>query len=379
MKKTKLSVWESACIITGYGVGGGIMAMPYLAEKNGIVMAIIILLLAFLSNYVIHLMIADIAIKSGGKSQIVEVFSKYLFTGKLQKPLTLFFYALMALVMFTNLAAYISGSAEILTELLGIPILASKLIFYLIAASVVLLGLKAVGVSETVAVTVIFAVVGILAISSLFNISNPLVFSIGQPNHILAFFGMAMLAFSAFFSVPQAVKGLDSDVKKVKKAVFIGLTNNLVLMLVITVCALLSSEEVTEMAMIGWSKGIGSWAQIAGSVFTVLAMLTSYWSISLALAEITEEELKKSRKFCWLIATIPSLLLTFLNLGGFMEFMRIGGGLIGILNAILVIPSYRKSLRDEGDSTLGNRCGTFVQILVIAAQILMAVGNVVTI
>ncbi len=379
MKKTKLSVWESACIITGYGVGGGIMAMPYLAEKNGIVMAIVILLLAFLSNYVMHLMIADIAIKSGGKSQIVEVFSRYLFTGKLQKPLTLFFYALMALVMFTNLAAYISGSAEILTELLSIPILASKLIFYLIAASVVLLGLKAVGVSETVAVTVIFAVVGILAVSSLFNISNPLVFSIGQPNHILAFFGMAMLAFSAFFSVPQAVKGLDSDVKKVKKAVFIGLTNNLVLMLVITVCALLSSEEVTEMAMIGWSKGIGSWAQIAGSVFTFLAMLTSYWSISLALAEITEEELKKSRKFCWLIATIPSLLLTFLNLGGFMEFMRIGGGLIGILNAILVIPSYRKSLRDEGDSTLGNRCGTFVQILVVAAQILMALGNVVTI
>ena len=41
--------------------------------------------------------------------------------------------------------------------------------------------------------------------------------------------------------------------------------------------------------------------------------------------------------------------MTFLNLGGFMEFMRIGGGLIGILIAILVI----------------------------IAQLLMAVGNVV--
>ncbi len=379
MKKTKLSVWESACIITGYGVGGGIMAMPYLAEKNGIVMALVILLLAFLSNYVLHLMIADIAIKSGGNSQIVEVFSKYLFTGKLQKPLTLTFYVLMALVMFTNLAAYISGSAEILSDLLGIPMLASKLIFYAVAASVVLLGLKAVGISETVAVTVIFTVVGVLALASLFNISNPLVFSVGQPNHILAFFGMAMLAFSAFFSVPQAVKGLQADAKKVKKAVFIGLTNNLVLMIVITLCALLSSEEVTEMAMIGWSKGIGSWAQIAGSLFTILAMLTSYWAISLALAEITEEQLKKSRKICWLVATIPSLALTFLNLGGFMEFMRIGGGLIGIINAILIIPAYRKSLKDEGESTLGNKCGTLVQLLIVVAQVLMAVGNVVTI
>lgn len=377
MEKNKLSVWQSACIITGYGVGGGIMAMPYLAEKNGILMAMVILVLSFLANLLIHLMIADISIKSGGKSQIVEVFSKYLFTGKFQKPITLFFFVVMALVMFTNLAAYISGAAEIITDLIGVPMIVSKLIFYVAAASVVLFGLKAVGVSETVAVSVIFGVIGVLGVCSLFNISNPLNFSIGQPNHILAFFGMAMLAFSAFFSVPQAVKGLDADAKKVKKAVFLGLTNNLVLMVVITLCALLASTEVTEVAMIGWSKGIGAWAQIAGSLFTILAMLTSYWAISLALADITEEQIKKDKRICWLIATLPSLLMTFLNLGGFMEFMRIGGGLIGILIAILVIPAYRKSLKDEGDSTLGNKCGTFVQILVIVAQLLMAVGNVV--
>ena len=60
--------------------------------------------------------------------------------------------------------------------------------------------------------------------------------------------------------------------------------------------------------------------------------------------------------------------MTFLNLGGFMEFMRIGGGLIGILIAILVIPAYRKSLKDEGESTLGNKCGTFAQIAEITAD-----------
>lgn len=379
MEKTKLTVWESACIVTGYGVGGGIMAMPYLAEKNGLVMGLAILLLAFLANLVIHYMIADIAIKSGGKSQIVEVFSNYLFTGKHQKGITTFFFAVMALVMFTNLAAYISGAAEILTSLLGLPLIVSTLIFYALAASVVLFGLKAVGVSEKVAVAVIYGVIAVLAVFSLFNIRNPLRMELGSVNHILAFFGMAMLSFSAFFSVPQAVKGLGGDAKKVKKAVFIGLLNNLILILVITLCALLSSTEITEVAMIGWSAGIGSWAQVAGSVFTILAMITSYWAISLALADITEEQLKIDKRLCWLIATVPSLLMTFVNLGGFMDFMRIGGGLIGILIAILVIPAYRKSLRDPGQSVLGNRCGTVVQILVIVAQILMAIGNVVTI
>lgn len=34
MNKKQLTVAESACIITGYGIGGGVMAMPYLAQKR---------------------------------------------------------------------------------------------------------------------------------------------------------------------------------------------------------------------------------------------------------------------------------------------------------------------------------------------------------
>ena len=44
-------------------------------------------------------------------------------------------------------------------------------------------------------------------------------------------------------------------------------------------------------------------------------MLTTYWSISLALSDIVEEQLKLSRRICWVIATLPSLLMTFAGLG----------------------------------------------------------------
>src|SRR5699024_9021056 len=118
---------------------------------------------------------------------------------------------------------------------------------------------------------------------------NPLPLAAGTVNQALAYFGMAMFAFSAFFSVPQAAAGLGGNGAKIRRAVFLGILNNFVLILVITVCALLASDEVTEVAMIGWSRGIGSWAELVGSVFTILAMLTTYWSISLALADIVAE------------------------------------------------------------------------------------------
>ena len=379
MKNKQLTIVESACIITGYGIGGGVMAMPYLAQRNGCLMSLLILAAAFLASFILHVMIAELAVKSGGGSQIIEVFSRYLFQGKYKKVLTLAFFVIMALVLFTNLAAYISGAAEIISELLGISLWLSRLLFYAAAASVVLFGLKAVGVSEKLAVGVIFLLVGLLACFSMLHIQNPLPVNAGSITEGLAYFGMGMFAFSAFFSVPQAVSGLGGDGKKVRKAVFLGLRNNFILITVITVCALLSSAQVTEVAMIGWSKGIGSWAEMVGSLFTILAMLTTYWSISLALADIVEEQLKLSRRLCWVIATLPSLALTFAGLGGFMEFMRLAGGLIAILIALLVVPAFRKASREPGDSLLGRWSGGWMQILIIIAYVLMAVGNVVKI
>ena len=81
--------------------------------------------------------------------------------------LTVLFFVLMALILCTNLAAYISGAGEILTELLPVPGIAAKLLFYVAAAAVVLFGLKAVGVSEKIAVAVIFILIGVLAVASL--------------------------------------------------------------------------------------------------------------------------------------------------------------------------------------------------------------------
>ena len=264
-------------------------------------------------------------------------------------------------------------------DLLPISPIAADLIFYAAAASVVLFGLKAVGVSEKIAVTVIFILIGILAVSSFTAIRNPLPVSGSSLNAALAFFGMAMFALSAFFSIPQAVEGLGKDRKKIKKAVFFGLFNNFILIIVISVCALMASTEITEVAMVGWSRGIGAWAQIIGGVFTILAMLTTYWSISLALGSIVQEQFGFNTKVCWLLATLPSLCLALFNLGGFLEFMRMAGGLIAIIVAVMVVPAYKNARAEVEGTILGKIDTAAVEALIIIAYILMGVGSVVSI
>ena len=375
--KKQLTTWEAACIITGYGIGAGVLSMPYMAARNGLILSTLILILSLLASYVLHLMIAEIALKEGNGGQIISCLNRFLFRGKTKQVLTVIFFVLMAVILVTNLAAYISGAEEIIVGLLPIPSIAAKLLFYVVAASVVLFGLKAVGVSEKIAVTVIFALIAALAAASLLNVRNPLSLSAGSLNDALAYYGLAMFAMSAFFSVPQAVEGLDGDTKKIRKAVFLGLLNNFILIIVISVCSLLSSTEITELAMVGWSAGIGLWAQLIGGLFTVLAMLTTYWSLSLALGGIVDDMLHTGTKISWLLATLPSLILVLFNVAGFLDLMRTAGGLIAIIIAVMVVPAYHNARRDVPENNLLRRSGLPLEIVIVIAYILMAVGSVV--
>lgn len=376
-KNKNLTTWQAACIITGYGLGAGVLSMPYLAKQNGIVLSVLILVVSLLASYLLHLMIAEVTIQNGNSGQVISCLSRFLWRGKWKNILSAVFFALMAGVLLTNLAAYITGSADVIVGLLSISPLAAKLIFYVAAAVVVLFGLRAVGISETIAVGAIFALIAVLAAASLANVRNTLPMTGGTVSQGLAYFGMAMFAMSAFFSVPQAVEGLNGDVGKIRKAVFLGLFNTFILILVVTLCALLSSTQITEVAMVGWSQGIGLWAQIIGSVFTVLAMLTTYWSLSLALGDMVSDMLKTGHRLSWLAATAPSLLLALLNLSGFMSLMRTAGGLIAIIIAFMIVPAYRNARRECGSTGLMTRGGTAVQIMVVIAYLLMAVGSVV--
>ena len=375
--KKQLTTWEAACIITGYGIGAGVLSMPYMAARNGLILSTLILILSLLASYVLHLMIAEIALKEGNGGQIISCLNRFLFRGKTKQVLTVIFFVLMAVILVTNLAAYISGAEEIIVGLLPIPSIAAKLLFYVVAASVVLFGLKAVGVSEKIAVTVIFALITALAAASLLNVRNPLSLSAGSLNDALAYYGLAMFAMSAFFSVPQAVEGLSGDTKKIRKAVFLGLLNNFILIIVISVCSLLSSTEITELAMVGWSAGIGLWAQLIGGLFTVLAMLTTYWSLSLALGGIVDDMLHTGTKISWLLATLPSLILVLFNVAGFLDLMRTAGGLIAIIIAVMVVPAYHNARRDVPENNLLRRSGLPLEIMIVIAYILMAVGSVV--
>jgi amino acid permease len=378
-KRKDLTFFEAAAIVTGFGIGGGVMAVPYLASLTGWLPFLLVLTVAFFFSLLIHLMIAELSMWDSNSSQLVENLGKYLYRGKGRQVVTWIAFILIVGAFFANLSAYIAGGGEVLRDLLSIPLWGGHILTYLIAAGVVFFGLKVIGISEKYAVMAILLVVLALAIASLRLPFQPRWIGSGDSSASLALYGMIMFSLSALFSVPQVTEGLQWDKTKIPKAIVLGMIMNTAVVLVVTIMATAVSGEVTKVAITGWGKALGNWAFIFGSLFILLAMLTSYWSISFALATILKERLKWGDRLSWLIATLPTLLIVVTGSLDFLDFMRLAGGVIALLVAISVVPALR-NIRKYGDirnpewrlTFFGN---TFFQILVVLAFLAMAVGS----
>ena len=355
----RLSFIEATSIIAGYGIGGGVLALPYLVSLNGILPSAAVLAAAYCLSLLLHLMIAELSAGDGSGSQIVELFRKYLFTGKGGAALTWVFFAAMGAVFLANLAAYVAGGSEVLAAA-GLPAPWGGILFYAAAAAVAAFGLKVLGVAEKWAAGAMTLLFAVLVAASLVAIGKGGAGAGGaaagagaveaaaagaaalRAPRLLALYGMAMFCFAAFFSVPQAVAGLAGRPRLVPKAVAAGLGVNFGLILVVTALSLLLSKEPTAIATVGWGRALGPWAEAAGTAFVILAMLTSYWSISFALSSMLKERLGLGNFPAWLLATAPTLLLALAGLGGFLGFMRTAGGAIAVLVAVLLVPAYRR-------------------------------------
>ncbi|MCR5153266.1 MAG: hypothetical protein K6B75_00310, partial [Lachnospiraceae bacterium] len=82
--EAKLTFMEATSIIVGHGVGAGILSVPYLASRNSWRDIILLLIVCYLINLVMHLMIAELSCNNGG-AQFLKCIEAELFKGRVKK------------------------------------------------------------------------------------------------------------------------------------------------------------------------------------------------------------------------------------------------------------------------------------------------------
>jgi amino acid permease len=383
MHEHRLTQWEAVSLMVGAGVGAGIMAVPYLAEKVGMVGLALILPLAWAASALIHLMLAEVLFRTGRDLQIVELMRIYLLRGRAGQWLLWAVFIFLSIAFLANLAAYVSGAGEILAGMLGINRRLAEVLVYAISAGVVFFGLRAVGLAERFGALLLVGLIAAIGLGSFAVPFQALPGLGGTPSQWLALYGMVMYALWTFYSVPQVVKGLGADHRGAARAILVGLGINGLLTALVALIALGVSSSVTEVAIIGISARLGSWAGTLGSLLIIFALVTSYWSVSLALADILRERTGISHRLAWLIATLPSLLILWVGVWQFLDWLRLAAGATAIVVALITIPMYWKARKTGPVSSPGWSLGKWgsplLLALVLLSLILMAVGSLVSV
>lgn len=375
--ESKLSFFEATSIIVGHGVGSGILSVPFLASRNSLRELLLILCFCYLFNLVLHLIIAELSYNNDG-AQFISCFDRELFSGKLKKFFTWAAFALLGLSVLFNVSAFLTGAAAVFRSWFGLPNAVGMLIFYVVGAGVVFIGMKLVGICEKIAVGSMVAVVGILFVATLLSETSPMPGGFHGLNNALALFSMISFSLSAVMSTPQVVKGLEGDVRRIRLAIAAGLAINAGLILLITIMTLLGAgADITEDgALVDLAAHLGGWVSVVGYVFTLLALATSFWANTLNLRDIIHEQTRWGLKLSWLAASLPCLAIAFFGLASFVGFTRFAS-IIQVVTGLGIIIAYHLSRKRVGKAELVGKFGTLpFQILVALCTLLATVGAV---
>lgn len=374
--ESKLTFFEATSIIVGHGVGSGILSVPFLASRNRWYDILWIILLVYGINLVMHFMIAELSYNNGG-AQFIKCFEKELFVGRMKKAATCLAFGLLGFSVVVNVSGFIAGASAVFEAWFGLPSAAGMLLFYVLAASVVYIGMKLVGICEKIAVFSMVGVIGILFIATLISDVSPLPASFVSASNLLALYSMVSFSLSAVMSVPQVVKGLNGDRNQIMGSIAAGTGINVGLILLITFMTLLGAGSgVTENgALVDLSLHLGGWVSIIGYIFSLLALATSFWANTLNLRDIVNEQTGWGVKKSWLAASLPCLVIALIGVESFVGFTRLAG-VVQVLTGIGIIIAYNRSRKHEGSSLICGRLGTIpFQVIVVVSSLLSTIGS----
>lgn len=373
--EAQLTTFEAISMIVGNSIGTGIIAVPYLAVRNSMWDVVWMVAFAYIVNVILHLIIAELSYNNGGV-QLVKSFEGELFHGKMKKIFSWIMFIVYGLAIMVGVSGNINGGAQIFVNWFGLPLWAAQLIYYLIAGSVVFIGMKAVGIAQKYSVALLLIIVAVMSAGTFLHPRNTLYTAPFHINNLLALYSMVVFATSANQAVIQVVKGLNGDSKRIRKTIFTGFGLSSLFVLVVTLTVLLGTKGAVdkELAYMQLGESIGGWALILAGIFSLFALLTTFWSNTLALRDVVHEQVGTGNRVSWLIATVPCILFAVFGVSSFIVLTRIMSGVV-VLVSIMLVLTYGRSRKKVGSSPI---CGIFgtvpFQVLMMVSTIVSAVG-----
>ncbi len=342
----ELSIFEASALIISGTIGAGILGLPYALREVGVWWGLLLIISMGGLMLLLNLLIAWLANVAGQPLQLVGLAKKYLGRGG-----ELLMSAIMYSTLFGVLTVYIIGAGEALQALFGGDRILWSILFYAVATTVVVLGIKTLKKAELFLSLGILAVVIVLSFVSVPHISIP---TLHTPSLVqfLAPYGILLFAFHGTTSIPEAHALLPKNRRHFRLAVLLAMIIITAVYSVFSFTVLsVTGPLTTPIATIGLGEKIGGIIFSLGNIFALLAMSTSFLMASLSLRDSLVWDKKISRVAALVIVSTVPFLLFVLGLRQFAETIDLIGGWLMSAETILILLMVLVAFRQKRKQT----------------------------
>lgn len=345
--KKQLSLYESTALIISGTVGAGVLGIPFVVAKVGIIVGLIYVVLFGFLMIGLNLLVGEVLSKLKVNLQLVGLAKKYL--GRTGEYLMS---ALVYSMAFGVLVVYIIGEGQALSTIFGGGEFLWSILFFIIATFLIFIGINLIKKVEIItSLGLVLVVILIVALNfSHFEAQN--LFYLDW-KYIFLPYGVLLFAYSGLATIPEAKSIIKGDKKILKKAIiFAGLINIFIYSLFTFVVVGVTGLGTTEVATIGLGNKVGPIMLILGNVFAVIAMGNSFVLTGLALKDSFVWDFGVSKFWSSFFVFLVPITLFLVGVRGFIKTIDVIGGVFLSSQMLLVLLIYWRA-KQLGDLKKG--------------------------
>ncbi|HOZ36737.1 MAG TPA: aromatic amino acid transport family protein [bacterium] len=341
-------------MLTGTIIGVGIFSLPYITSQVGLgIMAAYFIGLGVVA-LLIHIFWGLVAVKTPGQHRLPGLVRIYL--GKIWGRIAsvtaigsllgaiLAYVILGSQFMQTLLSGYFPAGGQ------GVHVVA----YCLLGALLVLAGGKIIARLEVGGVMALILTLAVLVWRSSGHWQGENLWAIkAQPQNFFLPYGMVLFSLWGASAIPEVKDILGRNKKRLNKVIGLSILTALIFYLVFIGCILgVMGQSVDPTALGGLSGVFGQTMGTLLIILGIIAIFTSYITLTLALNKILVYDLKIRPTLALGVVTSVPMILYFLGVNNFITIISFVGSVMLAIDGIFIAAVYWRSSQARGVKSL---------------------------
>ncbi|MDD5331439.1 MAG: aromatic amino acid transport family protein [Candidatus Nanoarchaeia archaeon] len=329
-------VLEGTATMIGTIIGAGVLGLPYVISKVGLLVGIIEILIIGLIILASNLFLAKVVLHTEGNHQLTGYAKIYL--GKIGA------FIMGSSMIFVNcgaLVAYIFGVGQSLAAIFGGDALYYSFAFFIPASFLVYKGLDFVRKWEVYLNIIFLTIAGVICFSVIPKI-NMMNIAYTNLNYLFFPYGVILFAMLGGIAIPEVKEEVRKNKQYLMKSVLLGSLIPIVFYIIFSLAVVgVTGAETTEIGTIGLGERAGPWMIGMGNLFAIFAMASSFLTIGLGMRQMFNYDYNIRKFYAWGLACLVPLILFLIvrHFAGFKDIIgfvgTIGGGVEGIIIVLM--------------------------------------------